>query len=515
MPLKLWWALAAVAALAALYGAFAYKRGEKTSAQVALGLAVLAGIGGYVYRAKAWEAVHLPIYSYGVMLGLSLVVGWYLTLGLADRDGLPKETMANCYVITAVVALIGSRLLYVVTNPDQFNSLADVISIRKGGYVAYGGFLGGFLGSWLYLRSQSLKLLPWADVAIPSLASGLLITRIGCYLYGCDFGRRLPESAPGWLKKAGTFPHWTGKALDAGDGSPAFVRHRSLFEGSPVGSELIKQNHSFPVHPTQIYEAIVGILLLGLLFWQRKNKRFDGQVFYLGVFAYGAIRFLLEILRDDPERNDWGPAVGQHLLIPVCLIALAVAFAFSFSLGVKDMRARTISRVVAFLPAVVAYVLLAPAKFGEVTVTKLSTSQVIGLLTGLLSAYFYAKGWVEASKPVKKSAKAKKAAAIVREVEEEEAEEEGEVENDEAESMTKATTAKAKASASSTGDTKADADKPKKSKKGELKGASEKGASEKAETKSTSSDGAQTAEKTEAGERETEHTKDAPDDKDA
>src|SRR4051794_23070420 len=36
----------------------------------------------------------VPIYSYGVMLGLSLVVGWYLTLGLAERDGLPKETMA-------------------------------------------------------------------------------------------------------------------------------------------------------------------------------------------------------------------------------------------------------------------------------------------------------------------------------------------------------------------------------------------------------------------------------------
>ena len=47
----------------------------------------------------------VPIYSYGVMLGLSLVVGWYLTLGLSKRDGLPQETMANNYVITAVAAI--------------------------------------------------------------------------------------------------------------------------------------------------------------------------------------------------------------------------------------------------------------------------------------------------------------------------------------------------------------------------------------------------------------------------
>ena len=33
----------------------------------------------------------IPIYSYGVMLGLSLVVGWYLTLGLAEKEGMDRE----------------------------------------------------------------------------------------------------------------------------------------------------------------------------------------------------------------------------------------------------------------------------------------------------------------------------------------------------------------------------------------------------------------------------------------
>src|SRR5260221_5844288 len=85
-----------------------------------------------------------PIYAYGVMLGLSLVVGWYLTLTLAERDGLPKETMANCYVITAIAAIFGSRVLYVVSNPDEFKTAADFFALPRGGLVAYVRFLRGY-----------------------------------------------------------------------------------------------------------------------------------------------------------------------------------------------------------------------------------------------------------------------------------------------------------------------------------------------------------------------------------
>ena len=55
----------------------------------------------------------------------------------------------------------------------EFRDLWDVLAVRRGGLVAYGGFLGGFLGSFGYLRRRGVALLPWADVAVPSLASGL------------------------------------------------------------------------------------------------------------------------------------------------------------------------------------------------------------------------------------------------------------------------------------------------------------------------------------------------------
>lgn len=319
----------------------------------------------------------LPIYSYGAMLGLSLVVGWYLTLGLAEKDGLPRERMANNYIITALVAVVVSRLLYVITNPHEFTSAIDLVSMKKGGVAAYGGFLGGFLASWGYLKWKKMRLLPWADVAVPSLALGLGITRVGCYLFGCDFGKPLKEGAPGWLQTMGTFPHWEAGTAPSGDGSPAWIHH--------LDSEMIDlaATHSLPVHPTQLYESLVGVGLLVLLLWVRKRQRFRGQVFLVFTFAYGVCRFLIELLRDDPERGTVPPAMSPHVVMPLCLALLAAGYGASFARMVRAPAMRKVSQVLAFAPAVLLFLAFKPESFAHVTPLALSTSQLIGLMSGL------------------------------------------------------------------------------------------------------------------------------------
>lgn len=326
----------------------------------------------------------LPIYSYGVMLGLSLVVGWYLTLGLAEADGLDREKMANNYVVTALVAVLGSRIAYVVTNLGEFKTVADVLSFRAGGLVAYGGFLGGFLGSYAYMRLRGLRLLPWADVAIPSLASGLLITRIGCYMFGCDYGRPLSAGAPAWLKALGTFPKWAASMVPDSAGSPAWAEHvaRHLVEADATAS--------LPVHPTQLYESLIGLLMLVILFRVRAHQTFRGQVFFVGTFVYGLLRFMLEMLRDDPERGSVAVAFPRHLLLPACVALFAAAYAFGPSRLLNNERVRTVTIVAAFAPAVVLWWQLRPASFALPEPASLSTSQLIGMTTALLVAAFYA-----------------------------------------------------------------------------------------------------------------------------
>ena len=118
-------------------------------------------------------------------------------------------------------------------------------------------------------------------------------------------------------------------------------------------------NTSFPVHPTQLYESLVGLALLGLLLWQRKHMRFRGQVFFLFVFAYGFLRFLLELWRDDVERGSYGPTLDAHVFIPLCLLLWSLGLRLRhLARASRSQGARTVARVLAFVPAVVAYVSL-------------------------------------------------------------------------------------------------------------------------------------------------------------
>src|SRR5207244_4364626 len=153
------------------------------------------------------------IYSYGVMLGSSMIVGWFLAMRLAKNDGIPQDQSGAIYMWTAVWSIVGARILYIVTNWSEFDSVTDIFKVWKGGLVAYGGMIGGFLASWYGCHKRKIPLLRWADVAAPSVVLGTAITRVGCLLFGCDYGARSD------LPWAIRFP---GKSAMAPMGSPAF-----------------------------------------------------------------------------------------------------------------------------------------------------------------------------------------------------------------------------------------------------------------------------------------------------
>jgi phosphatidylglycerol:prolipoprotein diacylglycerol transferase len=237
----------------------------------------------------------LPLYSYGVMLGLSLVVGWHLTLKLCEKDGLDRQLMGRCYVWTAVFAVACSRLLYIWTNRDRIDSFFQIFKVWEGGLVAYGGFIGGFLGSFVFCRWKRVRLLAWADCAVPSLCTGLMITRIGCLLYGCDFGKP-----------------WGGKwALRFPAGSPAFNQQRMEGLLPPDAAQ------SLAVHPTQIYESLNGLILLGLVFLVRRYRKFSGEMFVAFTMGYAILRYIVETLRADEQRGMIGP-VSTSQFIGIC-----------------------------------------------------------------------------------------------------------------------------------------------------------------------------------------------------
>ncbi|MDZ4694331.1 MAG: prolipoprotein diacylglyceryl transferase [Deltaproteobacteria bacterium] len=273
-----------------------------------LGAWLLMGMrgGGWIPSAamfsKPWPSV--PIFAYGVMLGLSLLAGWFLALKLAKQDGIGSEVAAQIYMWTAVWAIIGARILYIVANFSSFDHWYEALMLHKGGLVAYGGMIGGFLASWYGCWRRKIPLLKWADVSAPSVVLGTGITRIGCFLYGCDYGQRTDA---GW---GIAFPR----------DSAAWKDH--LSHGWIASDAMWSQ----PVHPTQLYESAVGFALFGLLMWIRKHRTFSGQTLLAWVMGYGILRPLIEILRDDDQRGSVGPlSTSQFIGVASFTLALGLA----------------------------------------------------------------------------------------------------------------------------------------------------------------------------------------------
>jgi phosphatidylglycerol:prolipoprotein diacylglycerol transferase len=254
-------------------------------------LYLLGGALAVCWKFGDWSFGHawkpLPIYAYGVMLGTSLVLGWFLAMKFAGEDNIDQQEAGTIYMWTAVWSIIGSRVLWWLTTPTA--TIWDLPLINQGGLVAYGGMIGGFLASVYGCRKRKIPLLKWADVSAPSVVLGTGITRIGCFLFGCDYGK--PAEHLPWAVR---FP---GPNPLAPNGSPAWFHHVHDLGLAQTATR------SLPVHPTQVYESLAGLALFGLLLLLRRKRRFSGEVFLGWVLGYGILRPIIEHFRDDDDRG--------------------------------------------------------------------------------------------------------------------------------------------------------------------------------------------------------------------
>ena len=92
----------------------------------------------------------IPIATYGVLLAIGFIVALWLTARLAARDGLPKERIYDLGLYILASALIGSKVLMVITEWNDYRGEWRRIfsfDLWRSGGVYYGGFLIALLVS--------------------------------------------------------------------------------------------------------------------------------------------------------------------------------------------------------------------------------------------------------------------------------------------------------------------------------------------------------------------------------
>lgn len=236
----------------------------------------------------------LEIKSYGVMLAVSFLIGYLLAQRKAQRNGIGQPILLDLCFYILLSAIIGSRAFYVVTHWEQYgaNPLA-VFSIWEGGLSMMGGVLLSLVVSYLYLKKKEIPFTLMADILAPSIALGVAVTRLGCFLYGCCYG--LPTDLPWGLQ----FPGY-----------------------SAAGSHFHEH-----IHPVQLYASAYGFLIfLALLLIERKNPP-TGVLFGMLMVLYATARFIVDFIRYyEPE---------QYLLRnPIALTNNQIICIFLFIFGV-------------------------------------------------------------------------------------------------------------------------------------------------------------------------------------
>lgn len=234
--------------------------------------------------------------TYGFLLVTALVSALYTVVRLGRREGLDTNRLMDFSTWLILVALVGAKVLMILTdwsyyreNPGEIFSKTTFLA----GGVFYGGFVAAVFFAVWYVRVYRLPFWKISDLCAPAIALGQSVGRLGCFAGGCDYGK--PTSS--FLGVTFTNPY----------------SHE--ISGVPLG---------IPLYPTQLFESLATLLILAVLLWRYRHKRYDGQVFLLYLALYALARFGIEFLRGDEDRG----FVFGHLLSTsqfIALLALGVA----------------------------------------------------------------------------------------------------------------------------------------------------------------------------------------------
>ena len=251
----------------------------------------------------AFQLGSFTIHWYGVMIALAFLAGLWTATRRARRENISGEKIADIVFWLMAGAILGARAVYVMTYwKTEFASqpFREIFMIQHGGLVYYGGLIGATIAGMICIRWKKLPLWKTVDVLAPSVALGSVFGRVGCLLNGCCYGR--PTDVP-W---AVTFTN----------------PQAHEFSGTPL---------DVPLHPTEIYDALLNFGLYLFLAWLFRRKKFDGQVFATYLICYAVTRSIVEYFRGDYTNLHYhfGLTPAQWIGVPIFIAGLALAAVLS------------------------------------------------------------------------------------------------------------------------------------------------------------------------------------------
>jgi len=239
--------------------------------------------------------------SWFTCVGLAGLAGLVLMLVLARRRGIDPGAIASIVLWCYVAAVVAGIAVPALITGLEARLATGHFALRWSGMTSFWGYLAGAAAVTLVCERHRLPLARIADLAAIPMGVALIFARLGCFMAGCDYGK--VSSLP-WAVR---FPA----------GSPAWRDH--------LHSGLISADRawSLPVHPTQLYEALLGLVIVGVVLVATRRPRRDGDLFLIAAATYAIGRLAIETLRGDAGRGLYAGVSSGQIFSLLVLVAIA------------------------------------------------------------------------------------------------------------------------------------------------------------------------------------------------
>jgi len=238
----------------------------------------------------------LTFTGFGVAVLMAFVVAQLIGQRELARRGHDPEPVSDMIFAAVIGGLLGAKLYYVVVLGNW-----DALFTR-GGFVFWGGLIGGTLAVMLVIWKKKIPMLRIFDVGAPAVAAAYAVGRTGCWAVGDDYGKPWPG---GFLSVE--FPN------GAPPSTVGFMNHDFGVQFPPG----LSPNTVVAVYPTQLIEVALGLLMFWILWRMRDHKHAEGWLFGVYCVLAGIERFLVEFLRAKDDRFLYAGGLSTAQLIAI------------------------------------------------------------------------------------------------------------------------------------------------------------------------------------------------------
>jgi len=286
----------------------------------------------------------ININSFGLMLGLSAIIGSYVLARELRKRKLNAEIASTATVVALITGVIGAKALHLLEHWDAFIDSPST-AFSPSGLTWYGGFVLGILSLIVYVRNRQIPVLRFLDALGVALILSYGVGRVGCHLAGDgDYG--IPTSLPwgtiyaqGTAKPSSMLREYFDRNPDQRD-LWRYDSLRTVLAGvDDLGTPYFRFDELTPCHPTPIYELLLGIAGFFFLAWIWKPSFPDGYLFMIYLLVASVFRFFVEFLRLQPKVSS-GLSEAQLFSIAIFFLGLYGMYRIRQLSDQKTKRAR-------------------------------------------------------------------------------------------------------------------------------------------------------------------------------